>query len=68
MQSRSKVSGPWTECIIGKEILVSKHGVKISLNSRVARLRPVSGKYMLGSLLLQWHVHESEVVEVVADQ
>ncbi|GKA42327.1 thiamine thiazole synthase, chloroplastic-like protein [Tanacetum coccineum] len=48
----SEVSGPWTECSIGKEILVSKRGVKISLNSRVARLRPASGKYMLGSLLL----------------
>ncbi|GJU09166.1 hypothetical protein Tco_1125596 [Tanacetum coccineum] len=55
-------------CIIRNEILVSKRGVKISLNSRVARLRPVSGKYMLESLLLQWHVHDSEVVEVVADQ
>ncbi|GKC98559.1 hypothetical protein Tco_1168834 [Tanacetum coccineum] len=73
MQRRLEVSGPWTECSIGKplkETPVSKRGVKISPNSRVARLRPASRQYMLGSLLFarQWHVHESEVVEVAADQ
>nr|GEX61608.1 polyadenylate-binding protein RBP45C [Tanacetum cinerariifolium] len=52
------------------QVFSTNRGVKISPNSRVARLRPTAEKYMLGSLLLarQWHVHESEVVEVVADQ
>jgi ethylene receptor len=83
----------------------TNHAVKISPNCPVARLRPVSGKYMPGEVVAvrvpllhlnnfqiynwpelstkryalmvlmlpsdsarQWHVHELELVEVVADQ
>ncbi|GJV03389.1 hypothetical protein Tco_1336958 [Tanacetum coccineum] len=63
----SEVSGPWTECSIGKEILVSKRGVKISLNTLLENI--CSGVCCCESpAARQWHVHESEVVEVVADQ
>uniref|UniRef100_A0A1J3EWK7 Ethylene receptor n=1 Tax=Noccaea caerulescens TaxID=107243 RepID=A0A1J3EWK7_NOCCA len=87
------------------QVFATSRAVKISPNSPVARLRPVSGKYMLGEVVAvrvpllhlsnfqindwpelstkryalmvlmlpsdsarQWHVHELELVEVVADQ
>ncbi|KAM7500632.1 hypothetical protein LguiA_025046 [Lonicera macranthoides] len=86
-------------------VFSTNHAVKISPNCPVARLRPVSGKYMPGEVVAvrvpllhlsnfqiydwpelstkryalmvlmlpsdsarQWHVHELELVEVVADQ
>lgn len=86
-------------------VFSSNRAVKISPNSPVARLRPLSGKYMHGDVVAvrvpllhlsnfqindwpelstkryalmvlilpadsarQWHVHELELVEVVADQ
>ncbi|KAJ6309046.1 hypothetical protein OIU76_018608 [Salix suchowensis] len=87
------------------QVFSSNHALKISPNSPVARLRPLSGKYMPGEVVAvrvpllhlsnfqindwpelstrryalmvlmlpsdsarQWHVHELELVEVVADQ
>ncbi|XP_010513587.1 PREDICTED: ethylene receptor 1-like [Camelina sativa] len=87
------------------QVFGTSRAVKISPNSPVARLRPVTGKYMLGEVVAvrvpllhlsnfqindwpelstkryalmvlmlpsdsarQWHVHELELVEVVADQ
>lgn len=87
------------------QVFSTNRAVKISPNSPVARLRPISGKYMLGEVVAvrvpllhlsnfqiydwpelstkryalmvlmlpsdsarQWHVHELELVEVVADQ
>lgn len=87
------------------QVFNTNRAVKISPNSPVARLRPVTGKYMLGEVVAvrvpllhlsnfqiydwpelstkryalmvlmlpsdsarQWHVHELELVEVVADQ
>ncbi|KVH95395.1 CheY-like superfamily [Cynara cardunculus var. scolymus] len=87
------------------QVFSTNRAVKISPNSPVARLRPASGKYMLGEVVAvrvpllhlnnfqiydwpelttkryalmvlmlpsdsarQWHVHELELVEVVADQ
>ncbi|TYH21694.1 hypothetical protein ES288_A04G066000v1 [Gossypium darwinii] len=55
------------------QVFSSNRAVKISPNCPVARLRP-AGKYALMVLMLpsdsarQWHVHELELVEVVADQ
>ncbi|XP_019226569.1 PREDICTED: ethylene receptor-like [Nicotiana attenuata] len=48
------------------QVFSTNRAVKISPNSPVARLRP-AGKYMPDSAR-QWHVHELELVEVVADQ
>jgi ethylene receptor len=87
------------------QVFSSNRAMKISPNSPVARLRPLSGKYMPGEVVAvrvpllhlsnfqindwpelstrryalmvlmlpsdsarQWHVHELELVEVVADQ
>lgn len=87
------------------QVFSTNRAVKISPTSPVARLRPASGKYMLGEVVAvrvpllhlnnfqihdwpelttkryalmvlmlpsdsarQWHVHELELVEVVADQ
>ncbi|KAF9690152.1 hypothetical protein SADUNF_Sadunf01G0166100 [Salix dunnii] len=87
------------------QVFSSNHALKISPNSPVARLRPLSGKYMPGEVVAvrvpllhlsnfqindwpelstrryalmvlmlpsdsarQWHIHELELVEVVADQ
>ncbi|KAJ0427458.1 putative histidine kinase response regulator and transcription factor RR-A-type family [Helianthus annuus] len=87
------------------QVFSTNRAVKISPNSPVARLRPASGKYILGEVVAvrvpllhlnnfqiydwpelstkryalmvlmlpsdsarQWHVHELELVEVVADQ